>query len=57
MQRQGLDITEGRIKTLLAEERIPYSHAILDENGVGGGLVDHLKGIKGFVANDRGRAL
>jgi len=52
-QRQGLDITEARIKTLLAEERIPYSHAIVDENGVGGGLVDHLKGIKGFVANAR----
>jgi len=52
-QRQGLDITEGRIRTLLAEERIPYSHAIVDENGVGGGLVDHLKGIKGFVANAR----
>lgn len=50
-QRQGTDITEDRIRTLLRDEQIPYSHAIVDEDGVGGGLVDHLKGIKGFVAN------
>jgi hypothetical protein len=49
-RRQGLNVTREIIRQTLAEERIPYSHAIVDENGVGGGLVDDLKGIKGFVA-------
>jgi phage terminase large subunit len=49
-RRQGLNVTRERLRQLLADEKIPYSHAIVDENGVGGGLVDDLKGIKGFVA-------
>jgi len=46
-----LDVTEIKIKDLLVEEKIPYSQAIVDEDGVGGGVVDHLSGIKGFVNN------
>jgi len=49
-RRQGLDVTREALRKLLKDERIPYSHALLDENGVGGGLVDDLKGVKGFVA-------
>lgn len=49
-RRQGLDVTREELRTILAEEHIPYSHALLDENGVGGGLVDDLKGVIGFVA-------
>ena len=49
-RRQGLDVTREIIRKTLADEQIPYSHALIDENGVGGGLIDDLKGVKGFVA-------
>ena len=48
---QGIDVTTTDIRTLMGENRIPYSHCIVDEDGVGGGVVDNLKGIKGFVNN------
>jgi len=50
-QHQGIDTTSTDIRTLLGEHRIPYSHCIVDEDGVGGGVVDTLRGIKGFVNN------
>lgn len=46
----GTDKTEQLIKDFAAAERIPYSHIVVDEDGVGGGVVDHLSGIKGFIA-------
>jgi len=49
--KQGIDTTIDKVRDILREERIPYSHAIVDEDGVGGGVVDGLRGIKGFVAN------
>ena len=51
MTKQGIDTTSINIKKLLDEERIPYSHVIVDDDGVGGGVVDILRGIKGFVNN------
>ena len=39
------------IKTLASQEQIPYSHIIIDEDGIGGGLVDNLRGVKGFMGN------
>lgn len=52
-QYQGIstELTEQKIKDLAATERVPYSHILIDEDGIGGGVVDHLKGVKGFVAN------
>lgn len=50
-QKQGIDVTATDIQEILKTERIPYSHAIADEDGVGGGVVDILRGIKGFVGN------
>lgn len=50
-QHQGIDQTITDIRTIMGENRIPYSHCVVDEDGVGGGVVDHLKGIKGFVNN------
>ena len=35
--------------------RIPRSHIVVDEDGVGGGVVDEMSGIKGFVNNSRPR--
>ena len=50
-EKQGIDTTIDKIRDILRDEQIPYSHAIVDEDGVGGGVVDGLRGIKGFVAN------
>lgn len=50
-QRQATDETEEDIKDFAAKELIPYSHILIDEDGIGGGLVDHLRGVRGFVAN------
>lgn len=52
-EKQGIDSTANDIKELARIERIPYSHIIADEDGVGGGVVDLCKGIKGFVGNAR----
>lgn len=49
--KQGIDVTTDKIRDLLRTEQIPYSHTIADEDGVGGGVIDSLRGIKGFVAN------
>lgn len=48
---RGIDQTASDIKTELREERIPYSRSIADDDGVGGGVVDINKGMKGFVGN------
>jgi len=48
---RGIDQTGQDVKTELREQMIPYSHAIADDDGVGGGLVDIVRGIKGFVGN------
>ena len=50
-EKQGTDVTSDLIKEIAREEKIPYSHIIVDEDGVGGGVVDQCKGIKGFVNN------
>lgn len=48
---QLTDITEQRIKELSRSQNIPYSHIVVDEDGVGGGVVDHLRGVHGFINN------
>jgi len=50
-QHQTIDVTNQKIRDKASIERIPYSHIIVDEDGIGGGVVDHLHGVKGFVAN------
>jgi hypothetical protein len=40
---------EGEIERLRAAYGVPRSRVIVDEDGVGGGVVDHLEGVKGFV--------
>jgi hypothetical protein len=52
-RKQSTEITKTKIKEILADERIPYSHAVIDEDGVGGGVVDGLEGVNGFVANSK----
>jgi hypothetical protein len=50
-EKTGLDYLADEIRRVLAEERIPYSRCLIDEDGVGGGVVDHVRGAKGFMAN------
>ena len=50
-EKQGIDKTITKVRDILKDERIPYSHCIVDDDGVGGGVVDGLRGIKGFVNN------
>lgn len=42
---------EGEIERLRQVYAIPRSQVIVDEDGIGGGVVDHLPGVKGFTAN------
>lgn len=48
--KQGTDETERIIREWKAEFNVPTRNILLDEIGVGGGPVDHLKCI-GFIAN------
>ncbi len=50
-EKKDTAITSTEIKEILIEEQIPYSHTIADEVGVGGGFIDQMKGINGFIAN------
>lgn len=43
--------TEQHLQKLMNDEEIPRSRVIVDEDGIGGGIVDHLPGIKGFTNN------
>lgn len=54
IQREKLKITETAavIKELAREYRVPMSQVMVDEDGVGGGVVD-ICGCKGFVALSR----
>lgn len=49
----GTDQTELKIEEKRAQYNIARSHTCVDEDGIGGGVVDHLKGIYGFVNNSR----
>ena len=51
LEKQATNITEQRIKDVAAANGIPVSHIMVDEDGIGGGVVDHLFGVRGFMAN------
>lgn len=45
---QGIDETIKKIKEEARDEEVGYMNIIVDEGGVGGGVVDGMRGIKGF---------
>lgn len=45
---QGIDETIAKIKEEAIQEEIGWQNIIVDEGGVGGGVVDGMRGIKGF---------
>lgn len=51
IDKSGIDEVAKEIRDLSENEQVPYSHIIADEDGVGGGVVDTLRGIKGFINN------
>lgn len=48
---QGIDESIRIAKQLCLEEEIPFKNVLADEDGVGGGFVDGMRGIKGFHGN------
>ena len=51
--KSGLDVVVEQAKNFQREFNIPISKVCIDEDGVGGGVVDFLPGSKGFVNNSR----
>lgn len=50
-RKQDTNITAQKIKEIARTEKIPFSHIVIDEDGIGGGVIDNLKGVHGFVNN------
>lgn len=50
-KQQSLRKTKEDIRSISIREQIPYSSIVLDEEGLGGGLVDELEGVLGFKGN------
>ena len=48
---QGTDETIKKMRNEAVEEQVPFSNILADEDGIGGGVVDNMKGIKGFTGN------
>ncbi len=49
--KQDTAETSVKVKTIAQDEYIPYSRIVVDEDGIGGAVVDNCKGVKGFIAN------
>ena len=52
-QKQDTQKTIQKGKDAAAIENIPWSHVLIDEDGIGGAIVDGMIGTRGFVANSR----
>lgn len=51
-EKQGVDIIAGIIKDFAVEFKVPNSKIIVDDDGVGGGVVDILR-CRGFINNSK----
>lgn len=49
--KQDTAVTTEKAKTIAEKKEIAYSRIVPDEDGVGGGVVDNMRGVRGFVAN------
>jgi hypothetical protein len=50
-EKTGLDIIQQKISAIMAENNIPRANVVIDDDGVGGGVVDNLRGVNGFINN------
>lgn len=48
---QGTDETVKKIKEEARSENVIFENIIADEDGVGGGVIDGMRGIRGFIGN------
>ncbi len=53
IETSSLQIVAEKIRELSQKHNIPFFNVIVDEDGVGGGVVDMLMGVKGFMANKK----
>jgi len=53
LSHSNLKQTKEFLLKVLESERLQRSNVVIDEDGVGGGLVDELTGVRGFVNNSR----
>lgn len=51
--KKDIEYTKKAIDEIARKFSVPRSQIVIDEDGVGGGVVDGLKGVKGFVNNSR----
>ena len=51
--KQDTRETVKKLKQLARKYRVQHSHIIIDEDGLGGGVVDNIDGVRGFVNNSR----
>lgn len=49
--KQSITHTAQELRDFSVEHGVPYSQIIVDDDGVGGGVVDICEGVKGFNAN------
>lgn len=45
--------TRKLLENLAYIHKVPRSNIIIDEDGIGGGVIDEMEGVKGFIANSR----
>jgi phage terminase large subunit len=50
-QKQDTEKTKQQAKDFAVIGKIPYSNILIDEDGIGGAIVDGMMGVRGFVAN------
>lgn len=49
--KQDTQTTIQKVKDYARLENVPYSNILIDEDGIGGAVVDGLFGVRGFIAN------
>lgn len=49
--KQDTQNTIQKLKDFASIHHVPYSHILIDEDGIGGAIVDGLPGVRGFIAN------
>ena len=53
--KQSTITTEQQLLALAQEKQIPRSNIVVDDDGVGGGVVDHMPGVRAFVNGSKAR--
>lgn len=52
-EKKDTVFVKEQLEKIMLEHQVPRSQVVIDEDGIGGGIVDNLKGVKGFVNNAR----